>query len=211
MWMDAPRHLRPLGGVLFALCASLALADPAPSEAGPDDTMARKRPALCEHLKTQDLTGYKVPGRKPDSQVPWELFLGHASHSLIAYIYGTRHPTNQVHYNKDTIERILRGAGLGDWSLLTEQQLELRPDITDLTAREVFEIKPSNAEGLQNGIQQLQTYLLALNQTVLPSEAFSAGKRFESEILIPIRSRSIHLASGMVHQHTRRHPISVDS
>lgn len=33
-----------------------------------------------------DVQGYKVPGRKPDSQLPWEFLLGHAAHRLIAYI-----------------------------------------------------------------------------------------------------------------------------
>ncbi len=30
--------------------------------------------------------GYNVPGRNPNSQMPWEFFLGNAAHRLIAYL-----------------------------------------------------------------------------------------------------------------------------
>ena len=170
--------------MLIVLWASGALAEPPPSGPEPGDTTALKRPALCEHLATQGPTAFKVPGRKPDSQVPWELFIGHASHSLIAYIYGTRYPTDEVYYNTTNIKTILEKKNIGDWSLLTEKQCQLRPDITNTTVRRVFEIKPASDEGLQDGIKALQTYLLALNQTVLPSKVFSAGMRFDGEVLI---------------------------
>ena len=175
--------------MLIALWASLALAEPPPSRPEHGGTTALKRPALCEHLATQGPTAFKVPGRKPDSQVPFELFLGHASHSLIAYIYRTRHPTDTIYYNITNIKTILSEGGIGDWLLLTEKQCQLRPDITNATTQKVFEIKPSNEEGLEDGIKALQTYLLALNQTVLPTEAFSAGVRFDGEVLI-------HFAQG---------------
>jgi hypothetical protein len=35
--------------------------------------------------------GYNVPGRKPGSQMPWEFFMGNASHRLTAYMYGVNH------------------------------------------------------------------------------------------------------------------------
>jgi len=164
---------RLVGLVLVTSLAGLASAEPSGS-----------RPSVCERLSNQALQGYKVPGRKPDSQVRFEFFLGNASHRLIAYIYGTRYPTNTVYYNITSIRRILRLERLGDLTLLSEDESELRPDITDATAFEVFEIKPQGERGLKEGTREIQTYLLALNRTVLPPHRFLAGKGFEGDILI---------------------------
>ncbi len=171
---------RLVGLVLVTALSGLASAEPPASGS---------RPSVCERLSTQSLQGYKVPGRKPDSQLRWELFLGNASHRLIAYIYGTRHPTNTVYYNKDPLKTILDNTEFGDWSLLSENERRLRPDITDVSALTVFEIKPSTQQGLQEGTRQVQTYLLALNRAALTPDRFSAGKGFEGEILI-------HFAQG---------------
>lgn len=142
------------------------------------------RPSVCGNFTPEGLQGYQVPGRKPDSQMPWELFLGNAAHRLIAYIYGTRYPTNVAFYNKETIKLILDRAGIGDSSLLPENERDMRPDITDASTREVFEIKPHNERGLQEGTRQLQTYVLVLNRTLTPGNEFSGGKKFEGEVLI---------------------------
>ncbi|WP_143196180.1 hypothetical protein [Archangium sp. Cb G35] len=50
--------------------------------------------------------GYNVPGRKPDSQMPWEFFMGNASHRLIAFKYGVSHPRSRVYYNNKSIKKI---------------------------------------------------------------------------------------------------------
>ena len=55
---------------------------------------------------------------------------------------------------------------------------------TDISARNVFEIKPQGEQGLQEGLWEIQEYLLALNRTLTPATGFSAGKSFEGEILI---------------------------
>jgi hypothetical protein len=168
-----------VGLVLVTSLAGLALAEPSGS-----------RPSVCERLSNQALQGYKVPGRKPDSQVPFELFLGNASHRLIAYIYGARHPTNRVYYDKTTLKTILENTELGDWALLSEKERAMRPDITDTNTFDVFEIKPHNERGLQEGLQKIQTYLVALNRTITtPAIRFSGGKGFEGEVLI-------HFAQG---------------
>ncbi|HLM48392.1 MAG TPA: hypothetical protein VK458_31295 [Myxococcaceae bacterium] len=161
--------------MLVTALAGLASAEP------PD---AGSRPSVCERLSNQALQGYKVPGRKPDSQVPFELFLGNASHRLIAYIYGARHPTNRVYYNTTSIRRILRAQRPEDSTLLSEDEGELRPDITDATALKVFEIKPHGDKGLEEGTREVQMYLLALNRTMSPIDTFSAGIGFEGEILV---------------------------
>lgn len=174
---------RLLGLVLIIFWAGFAAAEP-PAPRPPDGSASGSRPSVCENLTTQALQGYKVPGRKPDSQMHWKLFLGNASHRLIAYIYGTRYPTNTVFYNNTPIKRILEKSDIGDPSLLPETERELRPDITDTSARNVFEIKPQGEQGLQEGTREVQTYLLALNRTLTPTNGFSAGKSFEGEILI---------------------------
>lgn len=180
---------RLLGLVLVTLFAGLASAAP-PPPSPPGNTASGSRPSVCEKLSAQALQGYKVPGRKPGSQVPWEFFLGNASHRLIAYIYGTRYPTNTVYFNSATIKSILEDTGFGDWSLLSEHERTMRPDITDADALYLFEIKPYHEKGLQEGLQKLQTYLLAMNRTITaPARRFSGGKGFEGEVLI-------HFAQG---------------
>jgi hypothetical protein len=174
---------RLVGLVLVTALAGLASAEPS-APVPPNSTAPGSRSPICERLSAEARQGYKVPGRKPDSQMPFELFLGNASHRLIAYTYGTRFPTNRVYYNSRNIQRILRNEGIGDWSLLTETEREMRPDITDASAQEVFEIKPYHEKGLKEGIHEVKTYLLALNRTLLPKDVFSAGRGFEGETLI---------------------------
>ena len=122
--------------------------------------------------------GYLVPGRNPKSLMPWEFFLGHAAHRLIAYMYGVDHPDRMIFYNKDPLVKIVEEAGLGDAALLLSGEELLRPDITDINIRRLFEIKPENDEGLQEGRLQVQTYLTALNRVVSPVRRFSGGTNF---------------------------------
>jgi hypothetical protein len=128
--------------------------------------------------------GYNVPGRNPDSQMPWEFFLGNAAHLLIAYMYGVNHPRSIVFYNTETISVIAEKGKLGDPSRLLPNERSLRPDITDTSSRSLFEIKPWNEQGLQEGRQKAQTYLSALNRTLLVGRPFTGGRDFSGEILI---------------------------
>jgi hypothetical protein len=128
--------------------------------------------------------GYDVPGRNPNSRMPWELFLGNASHRLIAYIYGVRHPSNKIYYNRETLHAILRGGRLGDTSRLRPDERDLCPDISDTSSRCLFEIKPWNEQGLQEGRQKAQTYLAALNRAILVGSLFTGGTDFHGEILV---------------------------
>ncbi|MBN1208646.1 MAG: hypothetical protein JXB05_27545 [Myxococcaceae bacterium] len=130
------------------------------------------------------MQGYNVPGRNPTSQMPWEFFLGHAAHRLIAYMYGVRHPQNQVFYNNRTILRILQEAAIGDPSRLFPNERNLRPDITDVAALYVFEIKPWNDRARQEGRQVAQTYLNAFNRALLSGLRFTGGTDFRGELLI---------------------------
>ena len=141
-------------------------------------------PTTLGDSTSQPAQGYNVPGRKPDSEMPWELFLGSAAHRIIAYSYRVRHPQSRGFYNKVPIARILEETGLGNVSRLRQNEVNLRPDITDTTLRRVFEIKPWNDRGLMEGRQDVQAYLVALNRPLTPNEGFLRGVDFQGEILI---------------------------
>ena len=128
--------------------------------------------------------GYDVPGRNPESQMPWKFFLGHAAHRLIAYLYGVKHPRSRAYYNKETLLGILREEKFGEPSRLLENERKFRPDITDVTTRSVFEIKPWNERGLQEGQQEVHSYLVALTRAVMRLASFAGGTDFHGEILI---------------------------
>ena len=132
----------------------------------------------------QAMQGYNVPGRSPDSEMPWEFFLGNAAHRLIAYMYRVRNPDNRVFFNSKTTLEIIREARLGDESKLLSGEKELRPDITDVVKLAVFEIKPWNDQGLQTGRLKLQLYLAALNRPLLMGKPFTGGLNFDGEVLI---------------------------
>jgi hypothetical protein len=128
--------------------------------------------------------GYTVPGRNPDSRMPWQLFLGGASHRLIAYMYGVNHPESRAYYNNRSIQFILENAKLGDTSLLLPNEGKKCPDITDVTRRVLFEIKPWHEQGLREGREEARTYLTALNRTILAGDPFTGGTDFHGEILV---------------------------
>jgi hypothetical protein len=132
----------------------------------------------------QATQSYNVPGRSPDSEMPWEIFLGNAAHRLIAYMYGVRHPGHEVYFNTVSILMIIRDSSLGDVSSLLPNERELRPDITNGTLRIVFEIKPWNDQGLQAGRSRLQLYLAALNRPLQLGKPFTGGLDFHGEVLI---------------------------
>ncbi|QRN97949.1 hypothetical protein JRI60_02380 [Archangium violaceum] len=94
------------------------------------------------------------------------------------------HPRSEAFYNKETLFGILAKAALGEPALLLPNERNLRPDITDITVWVVFEIKPSGEQGLQEGRQDVRTYLAALNRVVAPEMSFSGGTDFRGQILI---------------------------
>lgn len=131
---------------------------------------------------SQNMRGYNVPGRNPSSQAPWEFFLGNAAHRLIAYMYKVNHPERIAYFNNQTLLTIL--ADIGDLSRLLPAERNLRPDITDISIRHVFEIKSWNREALLEGRQEAQTYVTALNRALLVGRNFTGGTDFQGSILI---------------------------
>lgn len=130
------------------------------------------------------LQGYNVPGRKPESQMPWAFYMGNASHRLIAYVYGVNHPGNRAYYNTKSVEAIVGETGIGNVSLLAPDERKIRPDITDVTRMVLFEIKPWNEQALQEGREETRKYLAALNRTILKGKQFTGGTDFQGEILV---------------------------
>ncbi|HSP79998.1 MAG TPA: hypothetical protein VLQ93_15825 [Myxococcaceae bacterium] len=169
-----PRTMGLFCLVAFVLTMRHAAAAPPPSvdEVG---SHLRSRPSVCGDVTHDNAQGYKVPGRKPGSRLPWEFFLGNASHRLLGYIYSSRHPAHRVFYNKYSIKSILKETGIGDWSRLPANELDIRPDITNATLRRTFEVKPFGEQGLAQGLQEVEIYLQALNRTVPPTERFLGG------------------------------------
>jgi hypothetical protein len=130
------------------------------------------------------LQGYNVPGRNPDSQMRWELFLGGAAHRLIPYMYKVRNPGAQAYYNNKSLKAILEQTGIGEASLLLPDELKKCPDITDVSRRVLFEIKPWHEKGLQEGREKARMYMAALNRAILSGNRFTGGTDFHGEILI---------------------------
>lgn len=135
-----------------------------------------------ESFGQQGVQGYTVPGRDSASQMPWEFFLGNAAHRLIAYMYKVNYPSQIVYFNNQTLLTIL--ADIGDLSRLLPGERNLRPDITDISIRHVFEIKPWNATALQEGQQEVQVYLAALNRALSIGRIFTGGTNFQGQVLI---------------------------
>jgi len=128
--------------------------------------------------------GYNVPGRKPDSQMPWEFFMGNASHRLIAFKYGVSHPDSVAYYNNKSLKTIIRDTRIGDESLLLPDEVLICPDIADVSIRRLFEIKPWHERALQEGREEARKYLTALNRTIRDGRRFTGGTDFHGEILI---------------------------
>jgi hypothetical protein len=116
--------------------------------------------------------------------MPWELFLGNAAHRLIAYMYKVNHPDRDVYFNTETLRTILSEKGFGDASRLHPEERKLCPDITDVSSRRLFEIKPWNEQGLQEGREEARMYLAALNRALLFGRPFTGGTEFHGETLI---------------------------
>ena len=181
-------------GLMLAmlLAGTSAAAPPEPRSLPAKESLKASSLLDCRGTDGPLALGYKVPGRKLDSRMPWEFFLGNAAHRLIAYMYKVRHPTSRTFHNKETLLNVVRTRRLGDWTLLTEAERKMRPDIMDLTMLSIFEIKPCHERGLQEGLQQVSMYLATLNRVTAPTARFSGGRDFQGEVLVQF-ARGMHI------------------
>jgi uncharacterized protein DUF4157 len=90
----------------------------------------------------------------PPGKEPIELYIGTAAHTGIALNYVNAHPGERVETNASPLKSILNAltpllAAQGqkvDANKLTDDDLGLKPDITNLTRLHLYEIKPVDAE-----------------------------------------------------------------
>ncbi|OJH36560.1 hypothetical protein [Cystobacter ferrugineus] len=127
---------------------------------------------------------YKLPGRKPDSQEPWGAFLGKAAHLAIGRQYRVQHPASVVFLDPDNLSTIVGEGKLGNPKRLSKFVRLLRPDITDTDNLVLFEVKPDNEEGREEGREQAGRYLAALNEAVEPAKKLSGGTGFEGSLFL---------------------------
>jgi hypothetical protein len=127
---------------------------------------------------------FTLPGRKPDSRERWGLFLGRAAHVAIGLDYRVQYPTRTVFLNTVSLARIMEEGQLGSPKRLSELVRRLRPDITDVTARVLFEVKPDDEESRGEGREQAKRYLAALNAAVDPDKKLVGGIGFESSLFL---------------------------
>ncbi|WP_245591617.1 hypothetical protein [Cystobacter fuscus] len=127
---------------------------------------------------------FKLPGRKPDSREPWDAFLGKAAHFTIGMQYLVQYPTNTVFLDTIDLSTIMKNGKLGDPKRLSKFVRLLRPDITDTNALVLFEVKPDNEEGREEGREQAGRYLAALNEAVNPDKKLKGGTGFEGALFL---------------------------
>jgi hypothetical protein len=126
----------------------------------------------------------KLPGRQPDSREPWGAFLGKAAHVAIGREYRVQHPTHPVFLDHVNLSRIVKEGKLGDPERLSALVRLLRPDITDIVALVLFEIKPDDEESRREGREQAGRYLAALNEAVEPDKKLTGGTGFEGTVFL---------------------------
>ena len=130
------------------------------------------------------LPSLKLPGRKLDSKEPWGALLGRSAHLAIGGQYIVQNPSALVFLDPATLYAIVKITRLGDPNRLPEFVRPLRPDITDTSARVVFEIKPDHKEGRTQGREQAERYLPARNTVIDPNKKFQGGTGYEGSLFI---------------------------
>ncbi len=95
-----------------------------------------------------------------------------------------RHPSRVVFLNSVSLAEIVRRGELGDPKRLSELVRLLRPDITDTSARVLFEVKPDDEESREECREQAGRYLAALNKAVDPDKKLVGGIGFEGALFL---------------------------
>ncbi len=105
------------------------------------------------------------PGR-----VPIPFYIGNSAHIAIAAYYAGLHATDAAFYNFSPISAILDAAvrlGIAvNPAAVTASRLGLRPDITNLTRRHLYEIKPASAQSV--AAAEARIYVAAFALAGLP-------------------------------------------
>lgn len=199
------------GVVLSCLWGLAGCGTPAPVRLCGARSEPRLTPSILEP-EVVDVTGgkkpvcstercYSIPGPGANSRQAWELFLDDAAHRVIAFIYKADHPDIQVFSNTTSLSTLLARTAMGNTPRLLSSEREMRPDIVDVTHRELFEIKPSSEQGLLDGKKLARTYLNALNRSAPRGGRFQRGKDFQGDVLIRFTGvQHIWLLAWRIHE-----------
>lgn len=105
----------------------------------------------------------------PGDQDP-AFYIGSEAHIAIALVYDEAHPGDITFYNTREMATILRSAQrmgqVKNPDELTDKQMGLKPDITNLSKHHLYEIKPVDQQGL--GRTQMMLYLSLFNAAGVP-------------------------------------------
>jgi len=127
--------------------------------------------------------GYTTSGRHGNQ--PYNFHMGNSAHKVIASHYRFMHPKpKDVLINTVSMSNIVDQAG-GKSALLLPDEKLLRPDITDLPQRIVFEIKPHGPDNLAAGQTTVTRYIAAMNRAI-PStkKPFFHGMGYDGEVWV---------------------------
>lgn len=120
------------------------------------------------------------PGRQP---IPF--YLGNAAHIAIATAYRTAHPGEAVFTNTISVSAIVAAArrlGLAISAATAAQwQLDMEPDIANITQLHLYEIKPTTLQGL--GVTEAGLYVAAFLAAGLPMTLGSTSERGTSGVV----------------------------
>lgn len=169
-WLGKPRDptgLMPLGVRYYAPWLGRWLS-PDPSETADGLNVyvyARANPVTMRDANGREVEAYYIAPGRPGNQ-PWMWFLGVAAHRLIAYHYEGSHLAEKrgIYTNYIPISTILTDARIGDPNRLTTKEQNAKPDITNVSSREVFEIKPWNSQGEADARKEVKDYQTWLNK-----------------------------------------------
>jgi len=100
---------------------------------------------------------------QPRGGEPIPLYIGNEAHDGIAIYYRLQHRNERVFTNSDPISKILKDMQGVNAGALGKGQLALRPDITNVTSRDLYEIKPLDAaaEAATELVLYLELFALA--------------------------------------------------
>jgi hypothetical protein len=129
-------------------------------------------------LRWVALLGWALAGCATPGSPPTRLLLAGASGSPTARGESTGQPVQRY-----TVPGRSPASQM-PWEFFLGHERVLRPDITDVSIRHVFEIKPWNEAARQEGQQEVQTYLAAMNRALRVGRSFSGGVDFHGEMLI---------------------------
>lgn len=120
----------------------------------------------------------RKPGRQPDN-----LHMGNSAHRLIGDRYKRLHPDDDVFANWTNMSTIVKQVVRRE-QLLKRDEALLRPDITNVNEKIMFEIKSRAPGRLAEGQVAVNKYLATLNQFLAPGKQFNPGTGYSGNFWV---------------------------